>query len=105
MAVRFTPSLDAGNKAPAGKLFTIPVTVASQSGAGPDTVKQLAVQVSYDDGKTWQPTKAQRVGSGWTVTVAHPASGGFVSLRATATDSAGNTVDQTIVHAYGLRTN
>jgi hypothetical protein len=27
---------------------------------------------------------------------------GFVSLRASATDSAGGRVEQTIIHAYGL---
>jgi hypothetical protein len=32
----------------------------------------------------------------------HPATGGYVSLRATATDRAGNAVDQTKIRAYGL---
>jgi hypothetical protein len=33
----------------------------------------------------------------------HPADASFVSLRAAATDSAGNSVRQTIIHAYRLR--
>jgi hypothetical protein len=32
--------------------------------------------------------------------VRHPAGSGYVSLRATASDTNGNTVTQTIVHAY-----
>ncbi|MFI5838260.1 hypothetical protein ACIA8K_00890 [Catenuloplanes sp. NPDC051500] len=35
-----------------------------------------------------------------TVTLDHPAGPGFVSLRATATDTAGNSVVQTVIHAY-----
>jgi hypothetical protein len=34
--------------------------------------------------------------------VTPPTGGGYVSLRADATDSAGNTVEETITHAYGL---
>jgi hypothetical protein len=32
--------------------------------------------------------------------VQHPTGNGFVSLRATATDTDGNSLTQTIVHAY-----
>jgi hypothetical protein len=33
----------------------------------------------------------------------HPATPGFVSLRATAVDTAGNSVTQTVIHAYQIR--
>ncbi|HEX6470268.1 MAG TPA: hypothetical protein VF069_14315 [Streptosporangiaceae bacterium] len=41
-------------------------------------------------------------GAARTVTVVHPNITGFVSLRATATDVAGNSVRQTIIHAYKI---
>ncbi|HLL67581.1 MAG TPA: S8 family serine peptidase [Micromonosporaceae bacterium] len=100
-AVRYTPTLDANNAAPAGKPFTIPVTVQRQPGAQAHAVKTLTVDVSYDDGGTWQPTTLKRAaGTTWTATVTHPGTAGFVSLRAKSTDTAGNSVDQTIIRAY-----
>ena len=44
-----------------------------------------------------------RGGHGWTATVQHPAGTGHVSLRATARDTAGNTVTQRVIQAYRLR--
>ena len=100
--VRFAPALDADDAAPGGRRFVIPVTVQRQPGAPAAGVKRLTVQVSYDDGATWRAAQVRKTGSGWIAIVDHPRGGGFASLRATATDSAGNTVEQTVVHAYRL---
>jgi len=103
-AVRFTPDLDANNAAPAGRAFDIQVTVEGQPGAPDAQVTELTREVSYDDGATWSKAPLRPGEDGWTATVHHPRGGGFVSLRATATDTAGNTVTQTIIHAYRLTT-
>ena len=103
MAVRFKPNLDDANRAPAGVPFTIPVSVQDQSGAPVTALRSLTVEASYDDGQSWQRVPLVRAGTGWTALVRHPAAG-FVSLRARASDAAGNEVDQTIIRAYGLRT-
>jgi subtilisin family serine protease len=100
MAVRFTPRLSADNTAPAGR-FEIPVSVQEQPGPPSARVRLLGVQVSYDDGATWQPAAVHRTRDGWVAVVRQPATG-FVSLRASATDSAGGRVEQTIIHGYGL---
>jgi len=89
MHVRFTP---AGGHPVAGRPLTLPVTVDG------GTPRALAVQVSYDAGATWLPT---RVHDG-TVTVTPPSTASDVSLRAQATDTAGNTVEQTITRAIPL---
>ena len=100
--VRFTPQLDAQHTAPAGARFTVPVAVQAQAGvdesttAGRSSGANLQVEVSYDDGGTWTPAEV-RDGS---VVLDHPDGEGFVSLRATATDTAGNTVEQTVIRAY-----
>jgi hypothetical protein len=99
MAVRYRPVLDGSNTAPAGRRFTIPVTVDG----GVDGVQTLAVQVSYDDGLTWLPADLTRSRDGWFATVNHPAGTGHVALRAQATDGRGGTVHQTIIRAYHLR--
>ncbi|MBE1492431.1 S8 family serine peptidase [Plantactinospora soyae] len=100
--VRFEPRLDEVNGAPAGATVRFPVTVFRQPGSAAGTVRTLGVDVSYDDGQTWQRAELGRSGDGGTLTLRHPASGGYVSLRARATDSAGNTTDQTIIRAYRL---
>lgn len=104
MAVRFTPKLDAGNAAPGGRTFDIPVTVAHQPGAPATRVKSLTVEVSYDDGRTWRTAELRRDGTArWVARVRHPAGAGYASLRARATDSRGGTVSQTVLHAYELK--
>ena len=101
-AVQFAPKLNLDNAAPAGRKFSVPVTVQRQQGAPAASTKTLAVKVSYDDGKTWQPVKLVKGSGGWTAELTHPAKPGFVSLRARAVDSAGNSVEQTIIRAYAL---
>jgi hypothetical protein len=103
-AVRFTPALDAENAAPANRAFTLPVAVEGQPGAPAPRTTRLTVEISYDDGATWSTAAVRAAPAGWTATVRHPAGAGFASLRATATETAGNTVTQMIVRAYRLTT-
>ncbi|MET8045411.1 S8 family serine peptidase [Micromonospora sp. NPDC005215] len=67
------------------------------------SVGAVTVEVSYDDGATWQKQRLSRHGDGWRTSLAAPAKAGFVSLRTTARDTAGNTVSQRITRAFGLR--
>ncbi len=103
LAVRFAPSLDAENRAAAGRPFAIPVYVQRNGVTGARGVAKPAVQVSFDDGTTWRPAPLVKVGERWLAAVVHPIGATFVSLRAQARDAAGNAVDQTIIRAYGLR--
>ncbi|MCE6997230.1 S8 family serine peptidase [Saccharothrix sp. S26] len=103
LAVRFAPSLDAGNRAATGRPFTIPVYVQRNGVTDVRGVAKPAVQVSFDDGASWRPAPLVKVGERWLAAVVHPAGAKYVSLRAQARDAAGNAVDQTIIRAYGLR--
>ncbi|MBP2330857.1 subtilisin family serine protease [Kibdelosporangium banguiense] len=97
--VRYTPALDATNSAPAGESFIIPVSVQAQ-GSGTGTVpKTLTVEASFDGGQTWS---AATVVANVFAIVQHPNDATSVSLRAKASDRAGNTVEQTIINAYKL---
>jgi len=100
--VRFSPALDAQNKAPAGCLFSVPVRVQHQPGSAAARTRSLEVQASYDDGQTWTRALVLGVGDDRVALLHHPAGGGFVSLKAKATDGAGNTVEETIIRAYGF---
>ncbi|WP_112620041.1 S8 family serine peptidase [Micromonospora saelicesensis] len=103
-AVRFAPPLRVDNSAPGGQGFVVPVRVQRQPGAPASRVEKLAVDVSYDGGKTWGKAKLVRTSAdGWSALLRHPAGAGHVSLRATARDTAGNTVTQRIIQAYRLR--
>jgi hypothetical protein len=102
LAVRFAPDLDQHNAAPAGKRFTIPVYVQRNGTARP-VVDTPAVEVSYDDGKTWRKARVSRDGGTWRAVVDHPAGAEFVSLRSSVSDRDGNSERQTILRAYALK--
>ncbi|WP_341717109.1 S8 family serine peptidase [Micromonospora sp. FIMYZ51] len=102
MVVRYAPKLDRNSAAPAGRRFDIPLRVIGNEGASV-TPKRVTVQVSYDDGRTWQPAKVKAAGKNWTATVQHPRGNGYVSLRTSVADRQGNTIDQTIIRAYRLK--
>ncbi|HEX6360107.1 S8 family serine peptidase [Actinophytocola sp.] len=101
LAVRFAPNLDAGNAAPAGKPFTIPVYV-QRNGADVGRVNMPSVEVSYDDGATWRAAPVSRHRGEWRTVVDHPVGAKFVSLRSSVTDPAGDSQRQTIIRAYAL---
>ena len=63
------------------------------------TAESIGLEVSYDDGETW--TAAELDGD--TATLEHPEDAEFVSLRLTATDSAGTEVTHTTLRSFGLR--
>ena len=77
----------------------IPSHLDGVVGAG--TINSAGLEVSYDDGKTWQAVPVVKSQSGWTANFLAPATG-YVSLRATAADSAGNKITQEVIRAYGL---
>ncbi|WP_377267842.1 S8 family serine peptidase [Peterkaempfera sp. SMS 1(5)a] len=62
-----------------------------------------SLEVSYDDGVTWQQAALSHSGDGWRTDLHAPKSAHFVTLRVTAEDSADNSVSQTITRAFGLR--
>ncbi|SMC85326.1 S8 family serine peptidase [Kibdelosporangium aridum] len=101
LAIGFDPKLDMANHAPAGALFSVPVRVDRQPGTQ-GKAEPRKVEASFDDGKTWQPLPLLRVGESWWTIVKNPSSG-FVSLRANASDTSGNTVAQTIIRAYRVK--
>lgn len=104
LALRANPSLDLDNAAPAGRPMTLPLRL-DRSGPAIAPVAKVTVEVSGDDGTTWQRVVALPAGrDAWTA-LTHPPGkpGDFVSLRLHAEDTTGNTVTQTITRAFRLR--
>lgn len=105
--LQYDLELGLDNTLPANRAETVQITGYYQQLDNPPTVTELTLEVSLDGGDTWQqvPTSAS-ADSTFRATIAHPAlsaeAGDVVSLRVNATDDQGNTVTQTIPHAYGL---
>ena len=92
-AIRMAPDLDATGTAPAGRDLTVPITADATA---------VTLEVSYDDGATWQPARVNRTGTGtFSAAVEHPATPGYVSLRVHATGGAA-ALTETIVRAYRI---
>ncbi|MET0523391.1 MAG: S8 family serine peptidase [Nocardioides sp.] len=66
-------------------------------------VSDVDAWISYDDGATWERLSLRDGrGDSWSTTLRHPQDGGRASLRVRAEDRQGNTVDQTVLRAYGV---
>ena len=65
-------------------------------------VVKPTVQLSWDDGKTWQSTRTSCAGSSCDVEVTN-LHGRKASLRVSASDTAGRTVSQEVIRAYSVR--
>jgi len=69
-------------------------------------LRSLELWASADDGRTWQKVRTHQRHGEFSGTIEHPSlsrSTGAITLRAKAVDVNGNTVDQTVNRAYGLR--
>ncbi|MFI7487483.1 S8 family serine peptidase [Micromonospora echinaurantiaca] len=90
----------------AGTSQQISVTAGPQpGGTGTGTVTSVELEVSYDDGGSWQRVTLSRgAGDRWTGALKLPKQpGGFVSVRAAARTDAGFAIRQELIRAYGLR--
>ncbi|TCO47393.1 S8 family peptidase [Actinocrispum wychmicini] len=97
---------DLANKAPAGRRTAIDLTARHQDGLAGPKVERMTASVSYDDGRTWTNLRLVNQGQGrFRAVVDHPRldrTNGFVALRVRAVDAGGNSVEQTVLRAYGL---
>jgi subtilisin family serine protease len=80
------------------------VTPAHLSGGpGSETITEVNVDVSYDDGATWHHAALQHTAEGWRARLDAPADARFVTLRTSARDTQGNSITQDITRAFGLK--
>jgi hypothetical protein len=100
-------NLSLDNTAPAGRAQTITIDGYHDGFLTTNAkVKRMTVAVSYDDGASWQnvPTTATKLNT-YTATLHNPSlerTSGAVSLKVSAEDVDGNTVEQTTYRAFGL---
>ena len=102
--VRISGGFDGAGRAPAGVPFRLTVAPDLPQGAPSAPITAVRVAASFDDGATWHALVLHSDGkSRWTTVLNAPATASFVSLEADLTDAAGDSVHQTVIHAYGLR--
>ncbi|PRX47534.1 subtilase family protein [Prauserella shujinwangii] len=98
--VRYFAPLDDRGTAPAGVPFLVPVALQKQASPRLSPAHRLSAEVSYDSGESW--SSARVIGNSLLV-LRHPEDADTVSLRVSAADADGNTVEETIIDAYRLR--
>ncbi|MGW0228801.1 S8 family serine peptidase [Actinopolymorpha singaporensis] len=101
-AIRFAPRLDSSNQDHRRRVTLVPVTVTPQAGSRAGRTKKLTVGVSWDDGRSWRRALVRHErGDHWVALVPPaPHRPAYVSLRARAVDTQGNTAELTVHHAY-----
>ena len=97
-------ALDLANAAATAQLVSLRLAATHQGGSQAPPVTNATVSVSYDDGATWQQAAVRPTGNqAFEATYRHPAHGEYVSLKVSASDGAGNSIEQLLIHAYRLR--
>ncbi len=100
--VRAVGEVDGEGRAPSGVTYPLGLVAQRQPGAPGGQLAALKVEASFNDGKAWSAVPTRQIGDGGLAVLQHPAGKGFVSLRITARDNAGNTVTQTVIRAYEI---
>ncbi|MBM7790796.1 S8 family peptidase [Tenggerimyces flavus] len=100
------PTADASSQVRTGRLVPLKLAVRHQDGAKSARIARVKLELSYDDGATWESARLLRTGRNtYKALVVHPqkAAGGAVTLRVDVSDQAGNRLQQTVTRAYGLK--
>ncbi|MFI7705129.1 S8 family peptidase [Nonomuraea sp. NPDC049480] len=102
--LRYEVPLDLDNRIRADRPHRIAVTGYHGSFERPDAkVTRLRLWVTFDDGAHWTPVPASASGRAVISPPPLAQTTGAVGIRAQATDAEGNTVEQTVHRAYGLK--
>lgn len=100
LSVDYRLGTDLANSARPMSRTTVGLGVRHPKGLTGPAITKVQLWASYDDGASWRQVRLDGRLNG---TIDNPATAGFVSLRTTATDADGNTVDQTVTRAYQIR--
>ncbi|GAA1548762.1 S8 family serine peptidase [Kribbella lupini] len=98
----YTLDVDAAGRAKRTSAFAVKPAVLG-AGGPEDAVTSVALEVSYDNGTTWQRQNLKQEKGIWQTTLHAPGRAEFVSIRATAKQRNGGSITQTVTRAFGLR--
>ncbi|MFF6839778.1 S8 family peptidase [Streptomyces tanashiensis] len=100
LSVDYRLGTDLANSARTRSRTTVGLDARHPKGLAGPAITKVELWASYDDGASWRKVRLDGRLNG---TIDNPAAAGFVSLRVTATDADGNSVDQTVTRAYQVR--
>ncbi|KAB2971050.1 S8 family serine peptidase [Streptomyces sp. SS1-1] len=98
----YDTAVDLDGRAKRTSAFSVkPVVLGSD--AAKDAVSSVRVEVSYDDGDTWQAQDVKESKGSWQARLHAPARAHYVSVRVTAEQRNGGGITQTVTRAFGLK--
>ncbi|HEX4060392.1 MAG TPA: hypothetical protein VHY58_05140 [Streptosporangiaceae bacterium] len=101
MTLRYAVAgLALNGQVPAGP-EVVNLTVGHLQLVKPIAITKVAMSVSFDGGKTWQPAQVTGHGGAYRAAFTAPA-GAYVMTRTHAEDAAGGSVSETITRAFGV---
>ncbi|TDD54094.1 hypothetical protein E1286_06210 [Nonomuraea terrae] len=103
LTIDYDLGVDLHGSVPARGQHTFEFSVRTPHGAAPARAAGATAYVSYDDGASWTQAKVSRHKDAYRVKTDHRGRTGHVSLKVTAWDRSGGTVEQTIKRAFALR--
>lgn len=98
----YATDLDQAGRAHRTSDFSITPQVPGSDSAK-DAVASVKLEVSYDDGVSWQRQDLREKNGTWKASLSAPRRAGYVSIRVTAKQHNGGDITQTVTRAYGLR--
>ncbi|MFJ4985338.1 S8 family serine peptidase [Streptomyces sp. NPDC088732] len=98
----YTTDVDLDGRAKRTSAFSVTPAVVG-SDAAKDAVSSVRLDVSYDDGKSWQPQNMKENKGTWQTQLHAPAGAHYVSIRVTAAQRNGGGITQTVTRAFGLK--
>jgi len=102
LTMHFLPALDDDGNTRA-RVLVLPIAFGRPSGAGTPFVVRAELEASFDDGAHWSRVPIAAFGDRALAVIVHPRGAHHVSLRSSATDLAGNSIEQTILRVYGVK--
>ncbi|MGC4943527.1 S8 family serine peptidase [Kribbella sp. DT2] len=99
--VRYRPAVDATNQVRRTPVSKLPLEFVTSQ--GPVDPKKVELQVSGDDGRSWQPAKVVRSGRSFVAVFRTPPGATSVSLKVKATAADQSTAELSTIRAYGLK--
>jgi subtilisin family serine protease len=98
--IRYDIRTDLSNAVRADQPYPLTLSPGYQPGATGLGRFDVTVRVSYDDGAHWRKAPVRGTGTVTATIPAAPTNARFATIRVTATDRAGNRIDQTITRAW-----
>lgn len=85
-----------------GETYDATLDFVTQPGAVQRDAADMTFEVSYDDGETWEEVAIDREGNQAVASVEPPEDADFGSVRFTAEDDAGQTVEHSTIRSFGI---